>query len=286
MTSFALGLVVVGAVIHALWNLLAKHSEGGTHFVWCYSAVSAALYLPLAAWALSAGGMKWTWLALGMLLGTGILHLCYALILQGGYRRAGLSVVYPVARGTGPALSVAGAIFFLGEHATTASVTGALLVVGGVLVIGLARRNGTGSSVWTGIQWGGLTGLFIAAYTLNDGAAVRIIGLSPIVVDYFGNVTRTVLLAPVAWRDPAALHVEWRKNAKYIFGIGALAPIPYILALYAMRLAPISLVAPARELSMLAGVFFGWHFLKEEDIAQRLIGAAFIAAGVVALSFS
>ena len=95
-----------------------------------------------------------------------------------------------------------------------------------------------------------------------------------------------VLLAPVAWRDPAVLRVEWRRNAKYILAIGALAPIPYILALYAMKLAQISLVAPARELSMLAGVFFGWHFLKEEDIAQRLVGAAFIAAGVVALSFS
>jgi drug/metabolite transporter (DMT)-like permease len=286
LTLLALGLVVVGALIHAWWNLLAKHSEGGAHFVWSYSAVNAVLFMPLAVWALSTGGMKWTWLAMGMLLATGVLHLCYSLILQAGYRRAGLSVVYPVARGTGPALSVLGAIFFLGEHATVASAIGALLVVGGVLVIGLARRSGTGSSVWTGIQWGGLTGLFIAAYTLNDGAAVRLVGLSPIVVDYFGNISRTVMLAPVAWRNPAALRAEWRKNAKYILGIGALAPIPYILALYAMKMAPISLVAPARELSMLAGVFFGWHFLKEEDIAQRLVGAAFIAAGVVALSFS
>jgi drug/metabolite transporter (DMT)-like permease len=132
LTLLALGLVVVGALIHAWWNLLAKHSEGGAHFVWSYSAVNAVLFMPLAVWALSTGGMKWTWLAMGMLLATGVLHLCYSLILQAGYRRAGLSVVYPVARGTGPALSVLGAIFFLGEHATVASAIGALLVVGGV----------------------------------------------------------------------------------------------------------------------------------------------------------
>lgn len=187
MTLFALGLVVVGALIHALWNLLAKHSNGGAHFVWCYSAVCSVLYLPLAVWAVSTGGMKWSWLAVGMIGATGLLHLGYSLILQGGYRRAGLSVVYPVARGTGPALSVIGAVFLLGEHMTVASATGAFLIVSGVLVIGLARSRDRASQVWTGIRWGGLTGLFIAAYTLNDGAAVRIVGLSPIVVDYFGG---------------------------------------------------------------------------------------------------
>jgi drug/metabolite transporter (DMT)-like permease len=286
LTLFALGLVVVGALIHALWNLLAKQSAGGALLVWWYSVVSTALYTPLALWAIAGGGMKWTWLAGGMILATGILHLGYSLALQAGYRRGGLSVVYPVARGTGPALSVVGAIFFLGERATTASIAGTFLVVGGVLIIGLARRGETASQVWTGIRWGGLIGLFIASYTLNDGAAVRIVGLSPIVIDYFGNLTRLVMLAPVAWRNPEGLRAEWQKNARVILAIGALSPIPYILALYAMKIAPISLVAPARELSMLAGVLLGWKFLKEEDIAQRLVGAAFIAAGVVALSFS
>jgi drug/metabolite transporter (DMT)-like permease len=282
----ALSLVVVGALIHASWNLLAKHSRGGTHFVWAYSVVAAILYLPLAAWALMEGGMKWTLPAIIAILATGGLHLGYSLVLQGGYKRAGLSVVYPVARGTGPALSVIGAIAILGEPVTVASAAGTLLVVGGVFIIGFARDRASGIPIWPGIKWGALTGLFIAAYTLNDGAAVRLLALSPILVDYFGTLFRIVVLAPVVLRDRAKLRAEWQRTANYSIAIGALIPIPYILALYAMRLTSVSFVAPARELSMLVGVLLGWRFLDEEDVTQRFVGATLIAAGVVALSFS
>jgi drug/metabolite transporter (DMT)-like permease len=286
LTLFALSLVVVGALIHATWNLLAKHSRGGVHFVWAYSVVSAVLYLPLAMWALLAGGMKWTLPAIVAILATGGLHVGYSLVLQGGYKRAGLSVVYPVARGTGPALSVIGAILILGEPVTFASAAGALLVIGGVFIIGFARDRASGIPIWPGIKWGALTGIFIAAYTLNDGAAVRLLALSPILVDYFGTVFRIFVLAPVVLRDRERLRAEWRRTAKYAVGIGALIPIPYILALYAMKLTSVSFVAPARELSMLVGVLLGWRFLDEEDVTQRFVGATLIAAGVVALSFS
>ena len=286
LTLFALSLVVIGALIHATWNLLAKHSRGGTHFVWAYSVVSAVLYLPLAVWALASGGMKWTLPAVVTILATGGLHLGYSLVLQGGYKRAGLSVVYPVARGTGPALAVIGAVALLHEPVTLASAAGTLLVIGGVFIIGFARDRASGIPILPGIKWGALTGLFIAAYTLNDGAAVRLIGLSPIVVDYFGTIFRIFVLAPVVLRDRAKLRAEWQRTAKYSIAIGALIPIPYILALYAMKLTSVSFVAPARELSMLVGVLLGWRFLDEEDVTQRFVGATLIAAGVVALSFS
>lgn len=286
LTLFALSLVVIGALIHATWNLLAKHSRGGTHFVWAYSVVSAVLYLPLAVWAIATGGMKWTLLAIATILATGGLHLGYSLVLQGGYKRAGLSVVYPVARGTGPALSVIGAIVLLHEPVTFASAAGALLVIGGVFIIGFARDRASGIPIWPGIRWGALTGIFIAAYTLNDGAAVRLLALSPILVDYFGTIFRIIVLAPVVLRDRERLRAEWQRTANYAIGIGAMIPIPYILALYAMKLTSVSFVAPARELSMLVGVLLGWRFLDEEDVTQRFVGATLIAAGVVALSFS
>jgi len=286
LTLFALSLVVIGALIHATWNLLAKHSRGGTHFVWAYSVVSAVLYLPLAVWALASGGMKWTLPAVVTILATGGLHLGYSLVLQGGYKRAGLSVVYPVARGTGPALAVIGAVALLHEPVTLASAAGTLLVIGGVFIIGFARDRASGIPIWPGIRWGALTGLFIAAYTLNDGAAVRLLALSPILVDYFGTLFRIIVLAPVVLHDRAKLRAEWQRTANYSIAIGALIPIPYILALYAMKLTSVSFVAPARELSMLVGVLLGWRFLDEEDVTQRFVGATLIAAGVVALSFS
>ena len=54
--------------------------------------------------------------------------------------------------------------------------------------------------------------------------------------------------------------------------------------LYAVQQAPISHVAPAREVSMLFAALIGGHLLREGDRLLRLLGAAFIAAGVVALA--
>src|SRR3954453_8045439 len=105
---------------------------------------------------------------------SGALHLGYSTSLQGGYGRADLSVVYPVARGTGPALSVIGAIVLLGETFNIAIAAGTALVVACIFVIGSVGRSVHGP-VWPGVRWGALTGLFIAAYTVNDGAAVRLL---------------------------------------------------------------------------------------------------------------
>ncbi|MOA59322.1 hypothetical protein D3C78_1839040 [compost metagenome] len=66
--------------------------------------------------------------------------------------------------------------------------------------------------------------------------------------------------------------------------VGAISPISYVLVLYAVKLAPLSHVAPAREVSMLFAAIIGGHLLKEGDRIQRLIGAIFIAVGVIALA--
>jgi hypothetical protein len=64
MHAVAFTLVVSGAVVHALWNIIAKASSGGTLFVWAYSTVSALIYLPVAIWAVLATASAWTPLGL------------------------------------------------------------------------------------------------------------------------------------------------------------------------------------------------------------------------------
>jgi uncharacterized membrane protein len=80
------------------------------------------------------------------------------------------------------------------------------------------------------------------------------------------------------------LRAEFSKCWKDALGIAVLTPIGYILALSAMRLAPVSRVAPVREMSMMIGMYFGARFLREKDIARRTIGAVLIAGGVAALA--
>ena len=138
--------------------------------------------------------------------------------------------------------------------------------------------------LWSGIKWGALTGLFIAGYTLNDGAAVRLLGVSPIVIDYFGNIVRVLLLTPVAVQNRHLLAEQWRKSSKSILGVAVVIPIPYVLALFAMTFTSVSAIAPARELSMMVGVLFSRFLLDEPNVATRLLGAGMIAAGVATLA--
>jgi drug/metabolite transporter (DMT)-like permease len=283
VTTVALLLVVGGSFIHAFWNLLAKKGPNGPLFVWAYSGASAVVYLPLAIWAVATSDIHWGPWEVGAVVLSGALHLGYALSLQGGYQRSDLSVVYPVARGTGPVISVAGAVLLLGEPFSGAIALGTALVVGGVFLVGFTGRH-PDRPFWPGVLWGGMTGLFIAAYTLNDGAAVKVLGLAPIIIDYFGNLVRLAMLTPMAVRRRALLPVQLQGHGKIVLAIGVLMPIPYIASLYAMKLAPLSLIAPARELSMMTGVVLGRWLLGEPSVVARFAGAALIVAGVVVLS--
>jgi uncharacterized membrane protein len=108
--------------------------------------------------------------------------------------------------------------------------------------------------------------------------------LSPFLVDYMANFVRIVLLLPPVVRDLPAARVMWASQWKYAAIVGVISPISYVLVLYAMQTAPMSHVAPAREVSMLFAALLGGHLLGEGDRAARIAGAACIGLGVMALA--
>jgi multidrug transporter EmrE-like cation transporter len=285
MPLMALAAVLVAALLHAIWNVIAKRAAGSRHFIWLYSAASTLVWSPVVAWILATTGAPRgprQWLALAA---TGILHLGYSAALQAGYRAADLSVVYPIARGSGPLLSFVGAVLLLGEPFSGASVLGLALIVGGMMLVsGLVGRGGRLDAV--GIRWGLATGACIALYTLNDGWAVRTLALSPIVVDYSGNALRLVALTPVALRDAGGMRREARRYFWSALAVGTLAPAGYMLVLFAMRYAPVSHVAPARELATLVGTYLGARVLREAVTLPRVLGAACIVGGIVCLTLA
>jgi drug/metabolite transporter (DMT)-like permease len=120
---------------------------------------------------------------------------------------------------------------------------------------------------------------------LNDGWAVKVLMISPFVIDLTGNLFRTLVLAPRAWRDRAQVAIEARVYRKPVIIVSVLGPLGYILVLFAMRLAPVSHVAPARELSTLVGAWFGSRLLRESSGPWRIAGAALIVAGVISLAW-
>src|SRR3954468_11278455 len=172
-----LGLVLIAALAHAVWNLLAKGAQGGAGFVWLYTVAASVLYLPVlvAALLIAPGPLGWT--ALVFMFGSGALHAVYGTLLQRGYRTGDLSLVYPLARGTGPLLSTLAAIAFFGERPSAPALAGAGLIVLAVLSLARPSAMATGEH-GTAALMAVLTGVAIAAYTLWDKHAVDNLGLS------------------------------------------------------------------------------------------------------------
>lgn len=293
MPAGALALVLLAGLIHASWNVAAKRAGGDARFAAFTGAVGMVFWAPLGLWLavgeLQAWGTReWLFVA-----ASATLHTAYYLILLRGYRVADLTVVYPLARGSGPLLSSAAAVLLLGEAVTAMSLAGILAIVGGVFLIAGGTRVLRPAAdpqarlrVHRGVQYGLVTGVFIAGYTFVDGYAVKLLAVSPILLDYVGNLLRLALVGPPLLRDRAAIATAWRAQWKYAVFVGIISPVSYVLVLYAVKVAPLSHVAPAREVSMLFAALLGGHLLGEGDRRARLAGAACIAGGVVALGLS
>jgi len=163
-------------------------------------------------------------------------------------------------------------------------VAGVFLIAGGPALFRAAHDPAKRAMVRKGMAYGLATGVFIASYTVVDGYAVKLLLMSPILLDYFSNFVRLGFLAPVVLRDRAAAAALWRSQWKYALVVALISPIGYVLVLFAMQVAPLSHVAPAREVSMLFAALIGGHLLGEGDRMLRIAGAACIAFGVMALA--
>jgi drug/metabolite transporter (DMT)-like permease len=119
---------------------------------------------------------------------------------------------------------------------------------------------------------------------LNDGWAVKYLAISPILVDFTGNLFRAIVLARPALSNVTQVRHEVREFGRAALVVGTLGPLGYILVLWAMTMAPISHVAPARELATLVGTYFGGRLLRERIGWSRAAGALCIVFGVICLA--
>jgi drug/metabolite transporter (DMT)-like permease len=290
MPLSALLLVLIAALIHATWNLILKKAGAEpVTFSWLAATGGAVAIAPFALTLyfdemIALGAAQWV-----AVIASGLLHVFYFIVLQTGYRKGDLSVVYPVARGVGPLLSALAAILFLGESASPPAILGLALVVAGTFTIagGFAMLRGNWSDrTRAGLLWGAATGLLIAGYTVNDGRAVRLLGVAPLLFYWLSDSARSLMLLPAVMRRRAQLRVTLKSAWRPALAVALLSPVGYILVLQAMTIAPVSLVAPAREVSMLIAAFLGAKLLSEGELLRRLAGAALIALGVACLSMA
>jgi drug/metabolite transporter (DMT)-like permease len=291
MPLSALAMVIVAALLHAFWNIVAKKTGGNKHFVLMGGLLLALFWAPAGLWLGWHEVPRWGWMQWSVIALSGFTHLAYFKVLLKGYRVSDLTVVYPVARGTGPLISSLLAVAVMGEAMTLHGAIGVLCVCGGVFIIAggpallrAAHDPAQRARVHAGLRWGAATGVLIAVYTVLDGWSVKRLLIAPILIDYFGNLVRLPFMLPTLLRDPQGFVDAWRRYKWHAVVLGAVSPMAYILVLYAVQMAPVSHVAPAREVSMLFAALIGGKLLGEGDRGQRMLGALLMAGGVALLA--
>lgn len=288
MSPLALALVLGAAVAHAAWNVIAYGgSRTGIAFLWCGAVASSLIWLiavPLT------GGIGTDDLA-GFALGIGVaavLHVGYMLVLQRGYAHGNLSSVYAIARGTGPLLTVIVAVLVIGERPNAVALVGVAVVIIGVVGMGLlGTRNGDGSGLRLrdpAVVFGLLTGACIATYTLWDVQALRTWEISPVAFMVGCTILEVPLYSILLGRRIREVVPLARREWPRLLAFGVLSPLSYILVLTAATIAPVSLVAPLREVSVVLVGVFGAVVLREGRALWRIAACVLVAGGVVLIA--
>ncbi|MFE2753436.1 EamA family transporter [Actinosynnema sp. NPDC059335] len=289
MVPLGVLLVAVAAVAHASWNVCAKRvPDGGAGFVWLYKVVGSLLVLPIGVVALAGQGGVDLGRALLVTAVGALFQLAYYVLLQLGYGKSDLSVIYPLSSGMAPLFSVTAAVLLLGERPGPLGLAGVAVVVAGVVIISAYRSTGdsTRTAKVYGVVFGALIGMANAAATLWDKQAVDHLDISPFLFYWGVSVFEVLLLAPVALRDRARLRGLWAHHRREVLLVGVLAPTAYVIVLFALRLAPVSVIAPAKELSVVMALLGAWLFLKEKELVRRFVGALVVTGGVLLLTYA
>jgi drug/metabolite transporter (DMT)-like permease len=302
VSAAALALIFIAALAHASWNLLSKQASAaaGTVFIWLVAIAATVLYAPVVAVSVLVARPHLTAMNWAFMAGTGILQAGYFLFLQSGYRLGDLSLVYPIGRGSGALLATLAGVVILGERPGPVALAGILAIVAGIVLIGLPTRAAHPSVAaprvtqsptirptrLRAIAFALATGTFIASYTLWDKYAVSTLHTPAILQGYAAFPVMLVAFAPRALRSRPRPVAVWPSFRLQVVGAAVLAPLAYMLVLAALSFTAVSLVAPAREVSVLFGVVLGRRLLGEGGLPRKLTAAAAIVAGIIAVAIS
>jgi len=273
MPAAALFAVLAAALLHASWNLVVKSSSERLVAAAAQIVLAALVSLPFLVWR------GFPTAALGFLLASALVQTGYVYSLAAAYDRADLSFVYPLARGTAPVLIALGGLIGLSVAINGRGWLALALICGGVIALALTATS------HSGVGWSLLTGVLIATYINIDGAGVA---RTPDTFAYTAalHAFTGVLLVPlvITLRGAALIRRAVRKEWKRHLVAGGASLLSYGLLLYASRLAPLSLVAAARETGVVFATLGGWWLLGEKVTPGRVAASILIAAGVAVLA--
>lgn len=281
MPIIALIMLLCSALLHTTWNYLLKQSNEKYIATWWSILLGSSLLLPILLLTGFPNKQIWPLLLLSVLFETG-----YYILLSTAYRDHDFSLVYPIARGSAPAIIALISVLYLKEQLSYGGYIGLAIIIGGLLIIG-------GSNFFASRpEKPGLKGIFIAFsmailiafYSLIDGNAVKHTSPFPYAVMVF--FLSPLLMTPVLIQKYGLklLNEELRDHWIRILSIGLLMVGAYILVLGAYVLSPISYASAVREVSVILGAVVGWKLLGEKFGGWRLTGSVLIFCGILVIA--
>jgi drug/metabolite transporter (DMT)-like permease len=271
MPASALAFALGAAGFHALWNLLLARAPDIESAAAVALIVAELTFLPVAVVVWRADAGVWPWL-----VGSGLFEIAYFALLATAYRKAPLSVVYPVARGGAPVLVLLVGVLILGHGTSWSQVSAVVLVVVGVLVVRGLRNTDPGA-----IGFGLAIASCIAGYTLIDKQGIKHAGPVPYLELSMAGPALVYSSAVVRVKGAAAVRaaIGW---PTVVAGVATF--VAYALVLAALQRASAASVAAVRETSVVVATALAAVVLKERVGPARVAGAALVVAGVALLA--
>lgn len=269
-------LVLLSALLHALWNSFVKVGQDRLVSVAVICATGGALSAPLAL-ALPLPGAA----GFGFALLSVTVHLAYYFCLVNAYRFGDLSRVYPLARGLAPPLVAIGAALLAGEWLSAREVLGVALVSLGIASLVVGASAGTERR---GLWFAAATGATIGIYTIIDGLGGRSVPRALSYIAWLNMLEGAVLLAAARARRGPAVWPALRAVLPRGAVAGVMATVGYGIVIYAMSRSGMAHVSALRETSVVIAALIGTVVLGEPGAVSRVAAAAVVAAGVIVLN--
>jgi uncharacterized membrane protein len=272
MPIHIVSLVLFAALLHASWNALLR---GGADRLWSMTVMCIAIAVTCvvaAAFMVPPAAASWGYAVL-----SAVLHVGYNLFLVRSYRVGDLGQVYPISRGSSPALIALGAAVFAGESIAPGVLLGIALVSGGIISLAFRGRKLSVPSLPYALG----TGCFIAAYSVVDGIGARLSG-APLAYTVWMCALWGVLMPMVyiGLRDARSLF-SVRPGMFSAAAGGLVSLLAYGIVIYAMNEAPLGAVSALRETSVLFAALIGSIFLGEKLTARRILACVVIVCGTI-----
>ena len=289
MTTLAFTLIVISALMHALWNLLVKRSRHKTVFIWWMFVASGGLFtiaLPLVPEPFSWPGTETM-----LMLATGaVCFVLYHLLNGRAYRGGDLSVVYPLSQTSMIYVPLWG-ITLLGERLSMLGVCGILLVIFGTYSIQLQKLSlAEMLRPFRNLRSPAVRDALAAGFIYSIGSIAEKTGVknySPLYFTYILVLIMFLLMSCNMLRPKyrALINEEMREHWRPILCSGPIMMASFLTFRYGLNMSPVSYAVPVRQISIVCGVLIGIIFLLESFGRIRLISALFIVAGAVLIRF-